>query len=172
MNDTGPGLTIDDLLLVLGLRKSTGELVLESGNNIGSVLFHEGKILHALSPYSRAIGDLLVEDGVLSERELLETLKLQKSDQQIPLGSLVMRAGRVSFEIVEMMVHAQIRDAIKTFRSWNNMSISFVTKQITPFDTIHLQVCEFVDSDLLRKTLDGLEHMIKRKAETTAAPAS
>lgn len=171
MEANGTGLKIEDMLLVLGLRKSTGELVIESGNNIGSVLFHEGRILHALSPYSRAIGDLLVEDGVLAEQELLEILKLQKNDQQAPLGSLVMRAGKISLEIVEMMVHAQIRDAIKTFRSWDNLSATFVTKEVRPFDTIHLRVCDFFDRDQLQHALEGLKQMVKMKDDSMPASA-
>lgn len=171
MDERGQGLTIEDVLLVLGLRKSMGELVIESGNNIGSVLFHEGKILHALSPYSRAIGDLLVEDGVLTEQELIEMLRLQKTEQQVPLGSLVMRAGKISLEVVEMLVHAQIRDAITTFRSWDNISVSFVSKEVRPFDSIHLPVYEFIGRDQLRAALAGLEQMLKRKDNSLSAPA-
>jgi hypothetical protein len=50
------------------------------------MLLHKGKILQAYSPYSRAIGDLLVEDGIISEAELLDTLKLQKMSPSSPLG--------------------------------------------------------------------------------------
>lgn len=169
MGDTSSGLTVDEIVLALGLRKRTGELVLESGNNIGSMLFHEGLVLHAFSPYSRAIGDLLVEDGVLSELELIEILKLQKSESHVPLGSLVMRAGKVSLEVVEMLVHAQIREAVKTFRGWDNINVSFVSKEVTPFDTIALPVHEFVDLDSLHLALEALEEMVRLKSESAAA---
>jgi glutaredoxin-related protein len=169
MGDTSSGFTIDEIVLILGLSKRTGELVLESGNNIGSMLFHEGLVLHAFSPYSRAIGDLLVEDGVLSELELIEVLKLQKSEEHVPLGSLVMRAGKVSLEIVEMLVHAQIREAVTTFRGWDNINVSFVTKPVTPFDTISLPVHEFVDLAYLQRGLEALEEMVKLKSESATA---
>jgi hypothetical protein len=42
------------------------------------MLLHKGKILQAFSPYSRTIGDLLVKDGIITEAELLDALKLQK----------------------------------------------------------------------------------------------
>lgn len=61
MNAHSSGFKLNDALLLIGLEGRTGELVVESGNNIGSLIFHEGKILLAFSPYTRAIGDLLVE---------------------------------------------------------------------------------------------------------------
>jgi hypothetical protein len=60
------------------MQHRTGELTLESGNNIGTILLYKGDILQAFSPYSRAIGDLLVEVGLIIETELIDTLKLQK----------------------------------------------------------------------------------------------
>ena len=114
----------------------TGELELESGNNVGSMLFYQGRILHALSPYSRAIGDLLVEDGLVAEAELIDTLKLQKTQTHTPIGCLFLHSGQVKFEIIEMMVHAQIREAVKEFMSWERLSFSFVKKEIQPYDKI------------------------------------
>jgi hypothetical protein len=137
-------LTLSDALFILGMHSRTGELVVESGNNIGTLLLHEGKILQAFSPYSRAIGDLLVEDGLVSENELMETLKLQKKNENIPLGALLLKTGKVTFEVIEMMVHEQIRQAMKEFYAWNNVNFSFTDKHIKPFDRINLSVSEFL----------------------------
>src|SRR5208337_5611461 len=104
MKNNPLGLNIADILLLAGIRSRTGELVIESGNNIGTVLMHDGKILQAFSPYSRAIGDLLVEDGLISETELIETLKFQKKNEYMPLGGLLFKTGKVTLEIIEMMV--------------------------------------------------------------------
>jgi hypothetical protein len=149
MKNTLQGFTLEDMLLLIGLTERTGELVIESGNNIGAVLVYRGKILQALSPYSRAIGDLLVDDGVLSDTELIETLKLQKRSAYAPLGGLLLKMGRVKFEAVEMMVHEQIRRAVKEFQSWTNVNFNFLNKDITPYDGIHLKVREFVSPDAL-----------------------
>ena len=137
-------LTLPDALFILGMHSRSGELVIESGNNIGTLLLHEGKILQAFSPYSRAIGDLLVEDGLVSENELMETLKLQKKNENIPIGALLLKMGKVTFEVIEMMVHEQIRQAMKEFLAWNNVSFSFTDKHIKPYDRINLSVYEFI----------------------------
>ncbi len=140
---------LQDHLLLNGMKTRTGELMLESGNNIGSVTFHKGKILHAFSPYSRAIGDQLVEGGMITEADLLETLKLQKKNFISPIGGLFIKSGKVSFEVIEMMVHEQIRQSIREFMNWGSLRASFVEKDICPFDRIHLPVYEFIEQSIL-----------------------
>lgn len=78
MNCVFSGFSFQDVLLLVGATARSGELVLESGNNIGSIIFHSGRILQAFSPYSRAIGDLLVDEAIISDAELIEMLQEQK----------------------------------------------------------------------------------------------
>lgn len=144
-----PEFTLQDILLLIGLKARTGELVLESGNNIGSMVFRDGRILQASSPYSRAIGDLLVEQGIVTEAELLATLKLQKQKRDTPLGGLLVKSGKVSLDAIEMMVHEQIRQSVKEFITWDKLQISFLEKDTHPFDRIHLPVHEFLPPDLV-----------------------
>jgi hypothetical protein len=149
MNNRITSFHLPDILLLIAMQGLTGELEIESGNNIGSMLFYQGRILHALSPYSRAIGDLLVEDGLVTETELIETLKLQKTQTHTPIGCLFLHSGKVSFEIIEMMVHAQIREAVKEFLSWERLSFGFVKKEIQPYDKINMLVHEFIPPTVL-----------------------
>ncbi len=149
MNSQITGFNLPDMLLLIAMQGLTGELELESGNNIGSMLFYQGRILHALSPYSRCIGDLLVEEGLVTEAELIDTLKQQKMQAHTPLGCLFLHSGRVTFEIVEIMVHAQIREAMKEFLSWERLSFGFVKKEILPYDKINMAVQEFIPPEVL-----------------------
>ncbi len=142
-------LKLPDVLFLMGMQLRTGEMTTESGNNIGTMLFHRGKILQAASPYSRTIGDLLVEDGMVSETELMETLKLQKKNEYAPLGALLLKTGRVTFEVIEMMVHSQIRKAMQEFLSWDNINLSFTDKDLQPYDRINLEVQEFIPPSII-----------------------
>lgn len=151
-------LSVADILFLIGVQTRTGELVMESGNNIGTLLFHRGKILQAFSPYSRAIGDLLVEEGIITEGELLETLKLQKMNAYAPLGALLLKTGKVTLEVIEMMVHEQIRNAVKEFQSWDDLNFSFTHKDINPFDRIHLPPQEFIPADTIHAIKVFLAH--------------
>jgi len=152
MKNNPLGLNIADILLLAGIRSRTGELVIESGNNIGTVLMHDGKILQAFSPYSRAIGDLLVEDGLISETELIETLKFQKKNEYMPLGGLLFKTGKVTLEIIEMMVHEQIRQSMKEFETWDDVNFSFLDKELKPYDRISLNVHEFISPATVEAT--------------------
>jgi uncharacterized protein DUF4388 len=156
MKNNPLGLNIADVLLVAGIRSRTGELIIESGNNIGTVLMHDGKILQAFSPYSRAIGDLLVEDGLISELELIETLKIQKKNEYIPLGGLLFKTGKVKLEIIEMMVHEQIRESMKEFETWVDVNFSFLDKDLKPYDRISLNVHEFIPPTTVEATKNFL----------------
>jgi hypothetical protein len=149
-----PGFSLADVLLLIGLKEGTGEMVLESGNNIGTIIFHNSKVLQAFSPYSRAIGDLLVEDGVITEAELLETLHLQKKSGVYPIGSLFLKTGKVSFEVIEMMVHEQIRQSVKEFMTWKNLRLSFIEKEIIPFDRVHLGIHEFIMPEAMKSAIN------------------
>jgi len=150
------GFSLNDILLLVGMQGRTGELVLEAGNNIGTMLFNKGRILQAFSPYSRAIGDLLVEGGIIDDSELMELLKQQKNSAYAPLGSLLLKTGKVTFEVIEMMVQEQIRTAIKEFQSWNGPQYSFQDKDIQPYDRVHVTVHEFIFPDTLQSVANFL----------------
>jgi len=153
MNASTSGFKLYDALLLIGMEGRTGELVVESGNNIGSLLFYEGRILLAFSPYTRAIGDLLVEQGVLTDAELLEVLKQQMTGPHTPVGTLLLKTGKVTFQIIEVMVQDQIRKAISDFSGWNTVDFSFSNKDVKPFDAIHLPVYEFIPADVVHSAL-------------------
>lgn len=153
MNAYTSGFNLYDALLLMGLEGRTGELIVESGNNIGSLLFHDGKILLAFSPYTRAIGDLLVEQEVLTDAELLDVLKQQMTGPHTPVGTLLLKTGKVTFQTIEAMVQEQIRKAIKDFNGWKPLDFNFVNKDVKAFDTIHLPVYEFIPADVVNSTL-------------------
>jgi Domain of unknown function (DUF4388) len=144
------GFSLSDILFLIGMQARTGELVLESGNNIGTMVFHKGTILQAFSPYSRAIGDLLVEGGLIDEEELMESLMRQKRSAYAPLGSLLKKKGKVTLQVIEVMVHEQIRQAMKEFQSWKGLKVNFVNKNIKTYDDIRLDVHEFIPPKMLK----------------------
>lgn len=170
--DTIGGFIFQHLLLLIGLTERTGELVLESGNNIGSILFYKGTITLTFSPYSRAIGDLLVDDGVITEAELLEMLQLQKREANAPIGGMFLKTGKVTFNVIESMVHEQIRTAIKEFSSWPKLHATFIQKELVPFDSIHLRVHEFLMPEDLRSAKNFLSESHNHIQKNPPAPAA
>ncbi len=172
MNAETTGFKLHDILLLFGMEGRTGELVVESGNNIGTLLFHEGKILLAFSPYTRAIGDLLVEKEVLTDAELLKVLKQQMTGPHTPVGALLLKTGKVTFTIIETMVQEQIRRAVKDFSTWDPLDFNFVRKDITPFDSIHLPVYEFIPEETIRAALVFVAGMANMLGPSAAMSSS
>jgi glutaredoxin-related protein len=172
MKAESSGFSVQDVLFIIGLQLCTGELVLESGNNIGTMLLHEGKILQAFSQYSRAIGDLLVEDGIITETELLDTLKFQKKSASSPLGGLFLKIGKVAIEIIEMLVHQQIRQSMKEFQSWKDFAVTFVDKDVKPYDGIHLTTHEFISPETLRSAETFLSTVPSKQTASPPATSS
>lgn len=165
------GFKLHDILLLIGLEGRTGELTLESGNNIGSLLFHEGKILLAFSPYTRAIGDLLVEQEVLTDAELLEVLKQQMTGPHTPVGTLLLKTGKVTFSVIEKMVQEQIRRAVQDFSVWSPLDFNFVRKDIKPFDSINLPVYEFLPHEIVKSSVVFVAGMANVLEPATAVPS-
>jgi hypothetical protein len=156
MKSDSMGFTLQDIVLLIGMQARTGELVMESDNNIGSILFYKGNVLQTSSPYSRAIGDLLVEEGLISETDLIETLLHQKKSPDSPLGSLLIKMGKVTFDLIEMKVHEQMRQAVKEFQSWKRITFHFAPKDIQPYDGIHLTAHEFISPETLTSAVNFL----------------
>jgi len=150
------GFTLQDIVLLIGMQARTGELVMESDNNIGTILFYKGNVLQTSSPYSRAIGDLLVEEGLISEKDLIETLLHQKKSPDSPLGNLLIKMGKVTFNLIEMKVHEQMRQAVKEFQSWKGITFNFVPKDVQPYDRIHLTAHEFISPEILTSAVNFL----------------
>lgn len=168
MNNSYQGFTLQDMFFLIGFQARTGELVVEAGNNIGSILVHEGTILNAYSPYSRAIGDLMVEDEVITEDDLFEALDRQKKNMNIPIGTLLLQTGKVTTSLIERMVHDQIRTAVKEFSGWENVQYSFIPRDVTPFDRIRLAIEEFIPQE----TIQAVRQFLERRQGSGALPGT
>ncbi|MFA5074043.1 MAG: DUF4388 domain-containing protein [Nitrospirota bacterium] len=159
MKNESTGFCLHEIVFLIGMSGRTGELLIESGNNIGTMLFHQGNVFQAFSPYSRAIGDLLVEEGTITDIDLMETLMMQKKEPHIPIGGLLLKQGKVTFEAIEEKVHEQLRQAVKEFQSWQNLKYGFMSKNVQPFDSIHLTVHEFIPPE----TFQFASHFFSQK---------
>jgi hypothetical protein len=95
----------------------------------------------------------------------------QKKSAVSPIGCLFLKAGRVTFEAIELMVHEQIRQSVKEFATWQKLRIGFVEKEITPYDSIHLPVNEFILPQTIDAARDFLSMNIPAQDKTPSASA-
>ncbi len=85
---------------------------------------------------------------------------------------MFLKTGKVTIEVIEMMVHTQIRQSMKEFQSWKGLTVTFVDKDIQPSDWIHLPNREFIFSEILRFAESFLSIVIPKQAVLPAAKPS
>jgi hypothetical protein len=88
------------------------------------------------------------------------------------VGALLLKTGKVNFKTIEGMVHEQIRKAIQDFSVWQNVDFTFLTKDIKPFDEIHLPVYEFLPPDVVRSAVLFVDGLAKAHGTSGVATAS
>jgi hypothetical protein len=140
------GYTLEDILLITSLQQKTGELTLETERGRGTLRFLNGNIVDSDSPGTRAIGDLLVMRGMLTEKDVEASLLKQKSNPQSgKIGSIFVEEGRVDSFCIQNMVKEQIFSAIEDFSTWKNVCFSFQEKEVIASDDIHVSLTDIIE---------------------------
>ncbi len=71
-----------------------------------------------------------------------------------------------------MMVREQIRQSMMEFQSWKGLTVTFVDKDIQPYDRIHLPTREFIFPETLQSAEIYLSIVIPKQAVSPAAKPS
>ncbi len=85
---------------------------------------------------------------------------------------MFLKTGKVTIEVIEMMVHEQIRQSMKEFQSWKDFTVTFVDRDIQPYDRIHLPTREFISPETLRSAEIFLSIAMPKQAVPPAAMSS
>jgi glutaredoxin-related protein len=83
--------------------------------------------------------------------ELTETSQLKRNFVS-PIGTMLLKTGEVSFEVLEMMFHEQIRQEVREFKTWEKISLSFHEKDIKLSGGIRLMIHEFLTAKTFKNT--------------------
>jgi hypothetical protein len=129
--------SVPEVMQFIYLGGRTGTLVLESGDQHAEVGFHRGRIISALGPGNKRLGDLLLEQGLVDLRQLTEALDAQEKTQpQRSLGQVLMGMGIVSDEVIKGAVAEQIEQTVYELVIWNEGSFEFQLDELRPVDDI------------------------------------
>src|ERR1044071_9326172 len=116
---------LTDILQILSLSCKTGTLILrgEQGQR-GMLVFIRGKIVQATTDsilYS--LGEILVQDGVITEKDLEEAIYLQSQMSKPRLiGSILVEKGKIGRDFLLRAIKQQIQAAIAELLSWKKGS--------------------------------------------------
>jgi hypothetical protein len=140
------GYTLEDILLITSLQKKTGELTLETECGKGTLRFLNGNIVDSDSPYTTAIGDLLIQRGLVTQDDLRTSLAQQENDPESgKIGKIFIDSGRVDEACITNMVKEQIFTAIQDFSTWKNVYFTFKEKDVLPSDDIHVTLTDIIE---------------------------
>jgi tetratricopeptide (TPR) repeat protein len=112
-------LSITDILQMLYIGSKTGELAITNEENLVYLYLNSGNLrhIHWMNRKDR-LGSLLVENGIIEEKELQEVLKLQQERENVPLGEIFLELELVDKKTLTEYIKKQMRDAIIELSGW------------------------------------------------------
>ncbi len=121
-------LGIHDVFQLLDLSRKTGTLrvISELRDNEGTVLFQDGKVVHAsIRSNPHRLGDLLVRSGRLTDGEMARAQAEQARGDRRRLGEILIALGMVTPKEIERQVRLQIEAVVFELMSWREGHFRF-----------------------------------------------
>ncbi len=118
-------ISLSGILQLLCHEEKTGILKVCNDNVEYQIYFLNGCALYAIESFKAArLGDLLVEDGIISEAVIQDCLK-EATHKKIAIGRVLVEKGHVSFKTLESYIYKQILEVIFHMLKWKNGKFSY-----------------------------------------------
>jgi len=117
---------ITDLIDFLYRSRRSGTLVVTSVHGIAALHLRRGNITGATSPGCKNIGDILLEEEVISSDMLAEAAEYQRESSATQLlGAIFVERFGIETERVRIALRVQIQSAVKEIVTWNEGRFAF-----------------------------------------------
>lgn len=136
-------LAIQDVLQMLDLAQKTGVLTVRSERMKDEAVVHVvgGDIVFASRRRSmRLLGQQLLREGKLNERELERALDLQRTDPKQRLGAILLEMGSVDRSELDRQLRFQIEESIYDVLGWDEGYFRFEETDETPQGPVRVRV--------------------------------
>ena len=122
--------------------RRSGTLFIRSPKGIGSIGFCKGMIAQAESPIMpRRIGRILIDTGVLTEKQLQQALKAQEENGKTkPLGEILIRLGFIDASKLQEIIRLQIIESVNSMLDWRDAVFRFEDQEVSSGNDIQLSV--------------------------------
>lgn len=111
---------LTSLLQMLNYDRKTGKLTIKSDANEVQIFLHEGDIVFATETQkTNRLGDLLINNGIISQQVLEECLALSRRNKQ-GLGKTLVHQGHVSLEKLNAFLLKQAENTIYNVFLWSH----------------------------------------------------
>ncbi|HKC59431.1 MAG TPA: DUF4388 domain-containing protein [Myxococcales bacterium] len=129
--------SVADALQFIHLGGRTGTLTLSRGEVSAEIGFHQGRIVNAWGPDSKRLGDLLVDNGSISQDTLDQALREQERETpRRSLGQILVTIGALSAEAMYTAVQQQIERTVYDLVTWTSGTFHFALDDLKPIDDI------------------------------------
>ncbi|MEO6324336.1 MAG: DUF4388 domain-containing protein [Thermoanaerobaculia bacterium] len=98
----------------------------------GVIVFRKGLIWQALGADHKPLGALLVQQHDITEEELHSALARHASNPELRVGDILVDQGVLTRETVEDCVKLQIARSIELFLSWSHAEFTFHVGPVSP----------------------------------------
>jgi hypothetical protein len=130
-----------DILQLIGLQRKTGFLTLDSGSDKVTVKFLDGAVVGADTTkrdLEDLLGSVLVRTGRITEAQLQETLRIQKSTLQ-RLGYILVKQNFVSDVDLEEALRIQVTQIVYRLFRWRAGKYQFAPMDHMEYDNEHFR---------------------------------
>ncbi len=130
-----------DILQLIGLQRKTGLLTLEHDTDIVTVKFLDGAVVGADTSTRNLedlLGSVLVRTGRITQAQLQETLRIQKTTMQ-RLGYILVKQNFISSTDLEEALRIQVTQIVYRLFRWREGKYRFVPMDLMEYDNEHFQ---------------------------------
>ncbi len=126
---------IIDIIQMIALGMKTGVLNVTDNIHLGAIYFENGKIVYcSIVNKEEKIGDKLVKQEIITEKQLKEALAIQKEYPDKRIGDILLSKGYITQDLLEKALIDQIEDSLFTILTWKEGKFNF-EPNIKPIDT-------------------------------------
>ncbi len=169
--------SVAEVMQFIHLGRRTGTLSIRSGSKRAEVGFHRGRIISALNPGTKKLGELLEEMHLVERHDLEAALERQRVERpRVSLGKILVTAGLISPDRLRDAVAEQIEQTIYDLVTWRDGEFEFALNELRPVDDIAVypgDILPDINLDTQMVVLDALrifdERNRRKEAEKEAA---
>lgn len=134
--------TLTEILQLVAAGRKSGTLGIQRDDSIVMVYFEDGFITYGYGPRQTFhVGQLLVEQGVVSRKQLEEAIEIQgKIDNSKRLGEIMIARHFIDRADLEAVVRRQIEELLYSLLSWESGSFKFYDGQFPTQEEITVRV--------------------------------
>jgi len=132
--------SLADIFQLIGIQRKTGVLTLKSDKDVATVSFVDGNVVAADSLHRRLedrLGTVLVKSGRITETQLQEALKTQKSTLK-RMGNILVDSGFIDSDGLRTALHIQISQMVYRLFRWRDGEYNFSQEQRVDYDAEHV----------------------------------